>query len=263
MEKKSIKELKYFIKDHGLENIAKQCSISASRIMFIPYAMEILEKLCSVFKPKDIAISSYGIREGMLYEKMPQMLKDRDPLIEACRFAEAKDSRVPGAGKALFNFVKPLFSNSKESQTRLIQAACYLHDVSWRAHPDYRHEACFDYITRANLGGLKHSERVFLGLALLFRYKNSHSRTSFDPLLRLLSSQKIKDAEILGKAMRLGANLWVTSADSEAYLKYAKKKSKLSLKIGELDKKRLGEVSLIRLDSLAKSLKAEVEISDI
>ena len=27
----------------------------------------------------------------MLYEKMPQMLKDRDPLIEACRFAEAKD----------------------------------------------------------------------------------------------------------------------------------------------------------------------------
>ena len=34
---KSIKELKYFIKDHGLENIAKQCSISANRIMFIPY----------------------------------------------------------------------------------------------------------------------------------------------------------------------------------------------------------------------------------
>ena len=95
MEKKSIKELKYFIKDHGLENIAKQCSISANRIMFIPYALEILEKLSSVFKIKDIAISSYGIREGMLYEKMPQMLKDRDPLIEACRFAEAKDSRVP------------------------------------------------------------------------------------------------------------------------------------------------------------------------
>ena len=156
----------------------------------------------------------------MLYEKMPQMLKDRDPLIEACRFAEAKDSRVPGAGKALFNFVKPLFLNVKESQKRLILAACYLHDVSWRAHPDYRHEACFDYITRANLGGLKHSERVFLGLALLFRYKNSHSRTSFDPLLRLLSSQKITDAEILGKAMRLGANLWVTSTHSEACLLY-------------------------------------------
>ena len=89
------------------------------------------------------------------------------------------------------------------------------------------------------------------------------SRTSFDPLLRLLSSQKITDAEILGKAMRLGANLWVTSTHSEAYLKYSKKKNKLSLKVGELEKKRLGEVSRIRLDSLAKSLKAEVEISDV
>ena len=263
MEKKTIKDLKHFIKDQGLENVAKQCSISGNRIMFIPYAIEVLEKLSNIFKSKDIAISSYGIREGMLYEKMPQMLRDRDPLIEACRFAEAKDARVPGAGKALFNFVKPLFSNAKESETRLIQAACLLNDVSWRAHPDYRHEACFDYITRANLGGLKHSERVFLGLSLLFRYKNSHSRTSFDPLLRLLSAQKIKDAEILGKAMRLGANLWVTSTKTTTYLKYSKKKNKLSLKISELDKKRLGEVSLVRLESLAKSLRAVSEISDI
>ena len=79
----------------------------------------------------------------------------------------------------------------------------------------------------------------------------------------MLSSKKIKDAEILGKAMRLGANLWVNSPHSEAYLKYAKKKNKLLLKIGELEKKRLGEVSLIRLNSLAESLKAEVEISNI
>jgi exopolyphosphatase/guanosine-5'-triphosphate,3'-diphosphate pyrophosphatase len=110
---------------------------------------------------------------------------------------------------------------------------------------------------------LKHSERVFLGLSLLFRYKNSHSRTSFDPLLRLLSAQKIKDAEILGKAMRLGANLWVASTKTETYLKYSKKKNKLSLKISELDKKRLGEVSLVRLESLAKSLRAVSEVSDI
>ena len=113
--KKSIKELKYFIKDHGLENIAKQCSISANRIMFIPYAIEILEKLSSVFKSKDIALSSYGIREGMLYEKMPQMLKDRDPLIEACRFAEAK-TRGFQAGKALLNLSNPYSQMVKKSQ---------------------------------------------------------------------------------------------------------------------------------------------------
>ena len=153
----SVKKTIKFIETSELEEIRKKCGITEARIALVPMACEILSRLVGSFKPKDIAISSYGIREGLLYENMPQELRDRDPLIEACRFAEAKDSRVPGAGKALFNFVKPLFSNSKESQTRLIQAACYLHDVSWRAHPDYRHEACFDYITRANLGGLKHS----------------------------------------------------------------------------------------------------------
>ena len=35
------------------------------------------------------------------------------------------------------------------------------------------------------------------------------------------------------------------------------------VEISELDKKRLGEVSLVRLESLAKSLRAVSEVSDI
>ncbi len=154
-------------------------------------------------------MSSYGIREGLLYEQMPQRLRDRDPLIEACRFAEAKDARMPGFGRALFHFVMPLFKSAPESQRRLIKAACLLHDVSWRAHPDYRAEVCFDNATRANLGGLKHSERVFLGLALLHRYSNKREGTRFEDLFGLLPEKGQKQAEILGKAMRFGAMLWM------------------------------------------------------
>ena len=62
-----------------------------------------------------------------------------------------------------------------------------MHDVSWRAHPDYRPEVCFDNATRANLGGLKHSERVFLGLALLHRYSNKREGTRFENLYGLMS----------------------------------------------------------------------------
>jgi exopolyphosphatase/guanosine-5'-triphosphate,3'-diphosphate pyrophosphatase len=66
------------------------------------------------------------------------------------------------------------------SGKRLIRAACLLHDVSWRAHPDYRAEVCFDNATRANLGGLTHGERVYLGLALLHRYKSNRDNTNFN-----------------------------------------------------------------------------------
>jgi exopolyphosphatase/guanosine-5'-triphosphate,3'-diphosphate pyrophosphatase len=75
---------------------------------------------------------------------------------------------------------------------RLIRAACLLHDVSWRAHPDYRAEVCFDNATRANLGGLTHGERVYLGLALLHRYKSNRAGTNFNAeLLTLLPEAQV------------------------------------------------------------------------
>ena len=135
-------------------------------MILVPLASEVLRQLIRTFGPKEIAISSYGIREGMLYEQMPDHARKRDPLIEACRFAESKDARRPGFGRDLNRFLEPLFKGEKPANKRLIRAACLLHDVTWRAHPDYRAEVCFDNATRANLGGLTHAERIWLGLAL-------------------------------------------------------------------------------------------------
>ena len=54
-----------------------------------------------VFGPKRIFVSSYGIREGILYEQMPPALRARDPLIEACSFMEKQSARIPGFGAQL------------------------------------------------------------------------------------------------------------------------------------------------------------------
>jgi exopolyphosphatase/guanosine-5'-triphosphate,3'-diphosphate pyrophosphatase len=88
---------------------------------------------------------------------------------------------------------------------RLILAACLLHDTSWQAHPDYRAEMCFEAVTRANLGGVDHAGRLFLGLAILSRYKNSGVASLGEGMMALLTDAEINDAVSLGKAMRLGA----------------------------------------------------------
>ena len=49
----------------------------------------------------------------------------------------------------------------------------------------------FNNATRANLGGLKHSERIFLGLALLHRYKNKREGTPFDDLFGLVEERDL------------------------------------------------------------------------
>jgi exopolyphosphatase/guanosine-5'-triphosphate,3'-diphosphate pyrophosphatase len=216
--------------------------------------------LVRTFKPKDIAISSYGIREGLLYEQMPQVLRDRDPLIEASRFYEAKDARLPGFSKHLFDFVMPLFKSAPDARVRLIKAACLLHDVSWRAHPDYRAETCFDYVTRANLGGLKHSERVFIGLALQHRYRNKREDNRFAPLYELLDESGQKQAEILGKAMRFGAMLWMQNDATMGKLRFYPKKRQLELFLPETAALLFSEVAEARLNSLASALRSETRV---
>ena len=260
MTARSVSATVKYIQEADLDELRGRCGISSARMSLVPLATEVLSRLIKTFRPKDIAISSYGIREGMLYEQMPQRLRDRDPLIEACRFAEAKDARMPGFGKSLYAFIHPLFKSVSPAHKRLVKAACLLHDVSWRAHPDYRAETCFDNATRANLGGLKHSERIFLGLALLHRYSNKRDGTSFADLYDLIDEKAQKEAEILGKAMRFGAMLWMTQDAERGTLRWFPKKKELHLLLTPDMVPLYGEVAEARLQSLANSLDATLTV---
>ena len=260
MSRKSVYATIDYIENTDTEALRARTGLGESRMALVPLAAQVLKHLVREFKPHDIAVSSYGIREGMLYEQMPQRLRDRDPLIEACRFAEAKDARMPGFGRRLYDFVLPLFSGRGGLDKRLIKAACLLHDVSWRAHPDYRHEVCFDEVTRANLGGMTHSERVFLGVALLHRYKNNREDSPFQDLFELLSDTEVKRAEILGKALRFGAMLTASENEKMGALRYFPKKGRLELHLAPGTRDLYGEVAEARLNALAAAL-GDVEVA--
>ena len=256
MSSRQISKTAEYIRKSDLQDLRSRCNISDSRMSLVPLASIVLKELMRTFKPKDVAVSSYGIREGMLYEQMPRELRERDPLVEACRFAEAKDARLPGFGRVLYDFVKPLFPRANWQRKRIIKAACLLHDVSWRAHPDYRAEVTFDNATRANLGGLKHYERVLLGLALMNRYTSKTSNSRFDPLFAMLDDKQIKEAEILGKAMRLGAMLWLTAEEDPGTLKWQPKSKELTLRLTDHARPLFGEVAEARFAALASAMDA-------
>ena len=180
---------------------------SLARLELVPTAAGVLQGLLARFAPHRVALSAYGLREGLLYAHMTKPIRKRDPLLEAARHMEEASARFPGFGDALYRWIKPLYADQDRTVRRLNRAACLMHDVSWRTHPDYRAEVCFENVTRANLGGLNHRERIFLGLALLNRYKPSHKVETIAPVLELLEPTDIQAAEALGRAMRLGAML--------------------------------------------------------
>ena len=260
MTPKSVRNTLRWIGENDLSDLQARTGTSQARMSLVPIASEVLKQLVRAFGPKEIAVSSYGIREGMLYQQMPDQLRRRDPLIEACRFAENKDARIPGTGRALYTFIEPLFGAAKPARKRMIRAACLLHDVTWRAHPDFRAEVCFDNATRANLGGLDHSERIWMGLALLHRYKNTRDGSRFAELFELLDEKQLKQAEVVGKAMRFGAMFSIEAPDKMAKLKWQPKKQVLSLSLTKRGAGLFGEVAQARFKSLAQTLDAETQI---
>ena len=248
-----------WIAKNDADEIRRAAALSSTRMALVPLASEVLGRLVVAFEPGEIAVSSYGIREGLLYEQMPPKLRRRDPLIEACRFMEAKDARLPGFGRALYRFLRPLYEEAPPERLRLVRAACLLHDISWRAHPDYRAEICFESATRSNLGGLTHAERVFLGLALMHRYKSS-APSRYEEVISLLGEEEAADARRLGLAMRFGAMLAVTDAEKMGHLEWNAGARRLVLVLEPETRALFGEVAEARLDALAAALDAATEV---
>ncbi|QHQ35566.1 Ppx/GppA family phosphatase [Algicella marina] len=233
---------------------------SQARLELVPLAARVLPALLKALKVKTVTVSSYGLREGMLYEMMPDNLRERDPLIEASRHMERARARFPGFGDTLFAWLSPLYKGRSAGEQRLIHAACLLHDITWRAHPDYRAEVCFETVTRANLSGLDHEGRIFLGLSILHRYKSS-ARSHFDPaIIELLSEERQLEAEILGKALRLGAMLTGAAPGALEDTDISLRKGVLRLRLRSNARALAGEVVVKRLETLASRLGVEASL---
>jgi exopolyphosphatase/guanosine-5'-triphosphate,3'-diphosphate pyrophosphatase len=233
---------------------------STQRLSLIPLASRVLAELLRKLEPEAVAVSAFGLREGLLYRQMPEPMRLLDPLIEACRHMEAASARTPGFGEALCRWLAPLFQGRPEGELRLILAACLLHDVNWRAHPDYRAELCFESVTRANVAGLSHPDRIFLGLALLNRYKAMAPAEEVSRYGALLPASRAAEAAVLGRAMRLGAMLSGSATGVLEHAGIAHDGARIVLTLTGPARQFAGEAVERRLQSLAQRLDCAWEI---
>ncbi|HEU0221471.1 MAG TPA: Ppx/GppA family phosphatase [Paracoccaceae bacterium] len=232
-----------------LDSIA---DISTSRADVLPLAATVLDRLIAVLQPERVAISGYGLREGVVWEHLPSSIRAQDPLLESCRFLEARGARFPGFGGELFAWLRPLLAGFDAEALRLAEAACLLHDVNWRTHPDYRPDMGFETMLRASIAGIDHAGRIFIGLALYHRYKSSRGGLPKAAALGLLEAGRQRQAERLGRAMRLGAML---SGSAKGGLEGAVLRvegRELVLSLGLELRELAGEVVEKRLHSLAR-----------
>lgn len=248
-----------FIENHSPEVLQEKSGMNSSRARLLPMAAQTLRGLLALVDVQEIAFSSYGLREGLMYENMPESVRISDPLIAAARAIELGQARFPGFGDLLFNWIQPLFTTLDGSVKRLIHAACLLHDVHWRSHPDYRSDVCFDASTLANLGGIDHGGRVFLAWALLHRYKAKRVSQNYTDVRDLLQEDELNLAKTVGLAIRLGAMM--SSADPDHMGRLILTSKAVNLELDAQSEEVFGEVVMKRLQTVAQSIGRTATVS--
>ncbi len=191
---------------------------AAKRAETLPYAAVVLERVMMIGNFDRVVLSAFGLREGVLLERMSEKVLATHPLIAAAE-ALAGRWRAPGFGPALERWMAPMFEGqlpvfAKAREKVLRGAAARLADVGGPLHPDQRVEIMFDLILRAPLAAINHPERAFLAAAIHHRYTKAQPRHA-EAYLRLLNEEQQAAAAALGAALRLGAHL---SGRSEALL---------------------------------------------
>ncbi len=182
--------------------------VARARRDVLPFGSLVLERLLRQLQPSEVVFSVFGIREGLIYGLLPEVEQRRDPLLSFCEDYAALRSRSVEHAHELCRWTDQIFdtpelAESTEEQ-RLRHAACLLSDVGWRAHPDYRGEQSLNTIAHAGLGGVDHSGRIFLALAIYHRHESSdESGEHLSERLRSLVTKRVqKRAKITGAAIR-------------------------------------------------------------
>jgi exopolyphosphatase/guanosine-5'-triphosphate,3'-diphosphate pyrophosphatase len=181
-------------------------TVNRKRLELVPLAAQILRELIAVGAPERIIFSAYGLREGYAYGLLPAQ-PGIDPLIAACVGVAISQSPGRSDGDLLEQWAAPVFDELPAASRRLHRAACWLSDIAWTEHPDYRAEQAFTRSLRMPIGAINHQERVFIASVLHARYGGAPDDPIKAQTRPLLDDREAAEARSLGLALRLAYTL--------------------------------------------------------
>lgn len=242
--------------------IEKIPGISQRRADTLQYAALLLLKIINATNCKEILISSYGLREGILSERFLQT-NNRDPLIEsAWGICKSRPEDVDFA-YALNDWIRPLlvaknFKINHERVEILCLAACLLANIGIGLHPDHRAFLTYQLVLRAPYPAVTHNERVFLARTIARRYGAKNDEINGFECANLISIEYAALADVIGASMRLGANLTSNSSKIIKQTKLNIQNDDIELILPEDMKNLVSESVRKRLDQLVTTYRKAV-----
>ena len=181
----------------GIENVSRR------RRDTLPMAALVLGRVLRKLQCRDVTFSTFGLREGYLFDQLPEEARRKDPLLTAAAEIAEREGRFGGLGEALMRWCGPLFDDKDAEEHRLRLAACYLSDLAWREHPDFRAIQALRRILHFPLVAIDHPGRAFVAYTVYLRYGGSTDSKEAAKVAALLDARWQARAVLLGAALRL------------------------------------------------------------
>lgn len=230
------------------------------RLASAPVAAMLLELIVAELEPSQLLVSTYGIREGLLYARLNKNDRSIDPLIEEARQAGGSEHRFGQHGDLLDQWIAPLFDDLP-AMRRLRLVSCLLADVAWQSNPGFRADRGIEMALHGNWVAVSPAERVIIAQALTANF--GRDRLPDVRLGSLCKNDQLTRAHCWGIAMRLGQRLsgGVGSVLKRTSLELTNGAVRLSVRSGE--EALVGDQVRRRLARLAEAMGREGVVANM
>ncbi len=199
----------------GEEGVKALGKVAADRIPYLLMGAQLLKRIAARIKAGRVVVSGYGLREGLLMDRMPRKVRDADPLLAGAADMCQRFGCSLKYGMELVEWTGVLFGENgigeSRAQKRLRVAGCLLGEIVHHTHPDHRADVMLQEILYSHLTGISHRERVFLAHIGFHRHNGPDSNDLARRTAAMLDNGSRGRAMAIGMALRLahavGANV--------------------------------------------------------
>ncbi len=146
--------------------LAAMPRISATCSAALPDAAELLRVMVQELAPDALVFSSWGLREGLLFQRMGPVTRWQDPLLAGVMEFAQSCGTSPSRAATMAAWTAGISHDSSEQSERLRLAAISLSLVASRVEPNLRSQHALDWAMHKRWVGLSTSGRGQIGAAL-------------------------------------------------------------------------------------------------
>ncbi len=194
-----------------IDTLKSRERISSMRAEKLPDAAVLLQALLSRLSPCGLVFSSWGLREGLLYDRLPDQDKVQDPLLAGIAVFAAQRGAPAILATRVAAWTVEAAPAREHGDERLRLAATMLSLASMQIEPNIRLPQAIDWALHKRWIAVGAKERAMIAAAIA---ANGNMLDVSDAIIELAGKDAVDEAICWGLAVRLARRLGARSQRS-------------------------------------------------